>query len=331
MFHAIVMNLSEALKKSSAAAHLIYSYPVNYSLASSSSPLPGVGFGINEDRTDYRLVFHLASEEERTKVIEVCKELEINEPPYIQVVGPTILYNSVLGNRKDRPLLIGSYISRFNQPGGTLGSFVQKRKGSHDLFLLSCSHVLAPANIGNPGDPIFQPGGSTSSDDLVALLDYFMELVPQQATSLDAAIAKVTCPHTLTHLNVQNKSISTRKYYTRRKFEKRQKQGVVKVFKIGSASGETTGLVKNSVRVENSLGTRSLFKNLISIESEDRSKLFSHRGDSGSLIYDENGRAVGLLIGGTNPDSHIPLKDHITYALPIEPILNQLDVRLVLY
>lgn len=316
------MNLSEALKKSSAAAKLIYSYPVRHS--SDSSSMPGVGFGLNEDRTAYRLVFHLASEDDYSKVTEVSNQLDVKEPPYIRVVGPTMFYSSALGIRQDRPLQVGSYISRLNQPGGTLGCFVQKKRGSSDLFLLSCTHVLAPYNIGSFGDPIFQPGGSVSLDDKVALLEDFIKLAPKKETSLDAAIAKIICRDTLTYINDNYKSIAIRKHYTRRKFRKLQQKKDVKVFKIGAATNTTSGLVAVD-RVSNWMGD-----DLIVIASEDKSKPFSIGGDSGSLVYDENGRAVGLVVGGCNPDV-FPVKDQITYVLPIEPILNQLDVRLLLH
>lgn len=48
-------------------------------------------------------------------------------------------------------------------------------------------------------------------------------------------------------------------------------------------------------------------------------RTISEPGDSGSVIFDENNRAIGLLIGGDR---------QFTYALPIYPILKQAGVTI---
>jgi hypothetical protein len=54
------------------------------------------------------------------------------------------------------PLQPGAPLGHFRGIEGTLGVFVRKQ-GRADLFLLSCSHVLALSGDGRVGDPIEQP------------------------------------------------------------------------------------------------------------------------------------------------------------------------------
>lgn len=333
------MDLAEAIEKSSKAANLISS-DLAMAFCGNTSSLPGVGLSFNRDNEQYCLVFHLTNMIYHSQVIEICDQLELCiEKRDIKIIGKAFALPGNVNpiHNRDRPIQRGSYISRTGVPGGTMGCFVQEINGSDKLFLLSCTHVLAPFNKGISGDIIFQPGGSSINEDSVAKLHSFIPLKPTSTDittstkhhfSLDAAIAEIICPETLTGVKT---SITLKGDYAESELPSLLKKRT-KVFKIGSSTKSTSGFIvsigmKKAIAYEGNIldgeGFSCLYNNLLFIESDDPNKQpFSGPGDSGSLIYDEDGYAVGLLIGGISSGN--------AYALPIEPILNHFQVKLVL-
>lgn len=328
------MDLEKAIQKSKEAAQLISHIPKSFSTKASS--LLGVGIGISPGSSkEYQLVFQLNSEAERDLVKDFYPELGIQEQPYIEITGKAFSFSfSSNANERDinrcRPLQIGAHISPLNNAiaDGTIGCFVRKKNDLNALFLLSCGHVLAPQNRDCSSNSIVQPGGSNSLDDIVAVLDNSPDNIDD---ALDAAIAKIVCEQTLTRIRNFHEPVSLLGDYAEKELPPLLKR---KVFKIGSNTGMTSGWI-TSLNLNRNLwyGDRMMFcrhQNLISIDSEDpnnsndssSANLFSSPGDSGSLVYDEDGYAVGLLIGGT--------ESGLTYALPIEPILNRLGIELIL-
>jgi Peptidase family S64 len=238
-------------------------------------------------------------------------------------------YCSPHNNVLTRPLELGSCISRLNNyEYGTLGSFARK-EDSDALFILNCTHVLAPSDNFDSNTIIVQPGMSSSIDHQVALLDTdtFRPLASTSREnaheSMDASIAKITCERTINHINNQ---ITSRGYYG--EAELKELEGV-KVFKNGSTSNKTSGYIGAILGLELIYGKNlsCYYKDLITINNENEIA-FSLGGDSGSLICDEDGRAIGLLIAGS-PNS-IPINQRVTYALPIERVINHLNISLLL-
>jgi hypothetical protein len=330
------MDLAEARNKAQEASELIPDIPMAYSTSALS--LPGVGIGVSPDNKEYRLVFQLASANDSDLVTWLCKKIGVRDQTnkHIEITGEAF---SLPGNEADlencrrRPLTIGTYISPLNIPGGTLGCFVRKITHPQDLFILSCTHVLTSSNETLPGDLIVQPGGSDSNVDEIARLDNFISLSDNINTPLDAAIAKITCQQTLENITRNlHHPIALKGDYAEDEIQSLINR---KVIKIGSKTDTTFGWItsceiKNSIRYRTHGGIFRTYRNLITIDSKDPSghnerntnNSFSAPGDSGSLIYCEDGYAVGLLIGGTTAG--------LTYALPIEPILNRLGIKLIL-
>jgi hypothetical protein len=324
------MNLVEATQKSLEAAQLISDTANTYNMKAPS--LPGVGIGLSPDSVKgYQLVFQLASERERDLVKELYPKLDLQEQPHIEITGEAFSLPSSAGRsngnpHRCRPLKVGAYISPLHFPdgGGTLGCFVRKITNPQELFILSCTHVLASHNQSAVGDSIVQPGGSSLAQDGVATLDNFIPLSSTNnngVTPLDAAIAKILCQDTLNITCNFHNPIKLIGDYAENELQELLNR---KVYKIGSQTGRTYGSITlfNVSREITYEKMKCNYQNLISIESEDPNNLFSTYGDSGSLICDEDGYAVGLLIGGT--------RSGITYALPIEPILNRLGIQLIL-
>lgn len=96
------------------------------------------------------------------------------------------------------------------------------------------------------------------------------------------------------------------------------------VHKNGVGSGFTTGKLIGidvlSFIVKMPDGKNYLFGDLMLIESmEEDNRRFSRRGDSGALIYNASGEALGVVIGGSG---------RFTFAQPIERCLTREGARL---
>lgn len=327
------MDLEKAIQKRKEAAQLIPLIATPFGTGSVSSPAVGIGLSPSDEKKEYRLVFQLTSDADRQIVQDICYKIDIQELPRIEIIGQAFSLPSVPKSNisRYRPLRLGAHISPLSFiAGGTLGCFVRKITDPTNLFILSCTHVIAPLDECCIGDRIIQPGGTNSQDDIVAELDNFIPLSPDDAdTALDAAIAKIVCKETLGITSINNNFHESVRLQGNRRADDISLLDLLNknVFKIGSTTNITSGRI-TTVAVNQSIWYRDNsmqchYRNLMTIESNERnSSPFSRAGDSGSLIYDEDGYAVGLLIGGT--------RSGLTFALPIEPILNRLGIELIL-
>jgi hypothetical protein len=330
------MDLEKAIQKSNEAAQLISNIPKPFS-KKEESYLIGVGVGLRQgSKEDYQLVFQLNSEAERSLVQNFYSKLDTHELPRIEITGRAFSLPSGATTEeivRCRPLQVGATISVLNtDASGTLGCFVRKRNNVNvsELFFLSCAHVIAPPNNVDSIKPfIVQPGGC-SENDIVARLDDFVMLSDTMNNALDAAIAKVVCEETR-GINNLHESIKLTGDYAENEIPRLLN---TRVFKIGGNTQLTSGWITET-NLQRTIfyddrGLQCFYQNLISIDSNDphhpavssSRERFGRPGDSGSLIYDEDGYAIGLLIGGT--------ESGIVYALPIEPILARLDIELIL-
>ena len=224
-----------------------------------------------------------------------------------------------------RPLRIGGSVGHFKITAGTLGAFVRAQAGSGPL-ILSNNHVLANENRAKKGDAILQPGhfdNGVEPADRIGVLANFKRLKRAGVNLIDCAAASLTSgfdfdPTGLSAVGtlrgVRSGLLRTREI----------------VHKVGRTTGITRGRVTaiemDNVVVDYDIGSLR-FDNQIEIEGADEEG-FSAGGDSGSLIVDEDGQAVALLFaggdtGGTNGKG-------LTYANPLQPVLDVLKVELLL-
>jgi len=100
------------------------------------------------------------------------------------------------------------------------------------------------------------------------------------------------------------------------------------VFKVGAGSGPTSGAFskvrvgvdfKEGAHLEAVMG-REKSREFIFIE-DPASARFSHRGDSGSVVFDEEGRAAGLLLRGHKPLGAV---NQCLYITPIEDVFDDI-------
>jgi hypothetical protein len=216
---------------------------------------------------------------------------------------------------------------------GTLACFAAKRDGG-GIGLLSNNHVLADTNQGKPGDRIIQParsdgGRGKDPDAHVATLHKFVPInfEPGAINFVDCAFAYlldeiesetsiVTDPE-----NPSNSwkvgSIETLIY------------DLLPVRKVGRTTAYTEGFVE-AVEVDNlSVNLRpgsrtriARFDKQIAISGNRRA--FSKPGDSGAMIFTQDGRPVALLFAGTERGGAD--NTGITYANPISLVLDGLNV-----
>jgi hypothetical protein len=204
---------------------------------------------------------------------------------------------------KVRPLSIGVSIGQLppssSTINGTLGCFVRKHDNPKDIFILSNSHVIArpTPTIGQSiTQPSYRYGGT--EQDCVAKLDDFVRLNTGVSLNIDAAIAKVIIDVNnvdltqvdglgkLNGINTQIEELSiTDPFY-------------LDVCKLGCATGLQWGEISAfdiPARIHMEDGSPGfVFENQIEITPRNQST-FARHGDSGSIILDKNGNAIGLL------------------------------------
>jgi hypothetical protein len=220
----------------------------------------------------------------------------------------------------------GVSVGHYRVSAGTLGGFV-RRIGEPGLYILSNNHVLANENNAVLGDPVLHPArwdGGNLSSNIVARLAAF-EPLQDEGNSVDAAIALLeeqARPNDLLNnpfAGVCNTS------------DLRELLALIgqTVRKIGRTTGLTEGRVR-AVEIEDITVDYGFCKYKFSRSSEIEGlgqKPFSKNGDSGSIVYDHDNRAVGLLFagsrfGGDNGKG-------LTYLNPIGAVLRSLNVELV--
>jgi hypothetical protein len=227
-----------------------------------------------------------------------------------------------------RPLLIGSSVGHVKVTAGTLGAFVTRDGRVH---LLSNNHVLANEDRCRRGDAVLQRGsvdGGRAPDDEVGSLQHRVRLKPDRTNLVDAALALVRPEvgyEPLLLRGIGNGADG-------------QLAGLgpefvapgTTVYKVGRTTGVTEGRVSafemDNLVVSFDIGNLR-FDDQVEIEGAGN-HAFSDGGDSGSLIVDQEMRAVALLfaggdVGGTNGFG-------LTYANPIRSVLKATRSELLL-
>lgn len=248
---------------------------------------------------------------------------------------------------RDVPAQPGVSIGHYKITAGTFGAVVKDKKTGEPL-ILSNNHVLANGSNGRDnkakiGDPILLPGphdGGTLEDNVIGKLFRFQPVqkvytqsacakaatvqfwanamcgflapaykvtVLRQASSpntIDAALAKPVNPGAIDS----------------RILELGEVKGVAEaevgmdVVKSGRTTGVTTGTIKAlhaTVQVDMGDGEEAVFSDQIIATP------MSQGGDSGALVLDDQGRAIGLLFAGS---------DKTTVFNRIQNVMERLDI-----
>jgi hypothetical protein len=258
--------------------------------------------------------------------------------------GPIVAFQDP--KQRMRPARPGCSIGHYLITAGTLGCLVKR---NDQVYILSNNHVLANANAGQNGDPIWQPGkydGGTSADQ-IATLERFIPIgfpgdpqptptPPPQPGGCSplASIMKALQPQQTATPVIQinepgNNTVDcalakplSPDLVTPDILNIGVPIGVgtatlgTALQKMGRTTGYTTGQITQldvtvSVDYGGKIGT---FRNQLMAGA------MSQGGDSGSAVLDMNKRVVGLLFAGS---------DTTTIFNPIQLVLDALQVQLV--
>lgn len=257
------------------------------------------------------------------------------DAPVLPFGGPPYVIRNVGGANR---LACGSSISVGNcVDAGTLGALVRDQNGA--MFGLSNNHVSASCSHAEAGLPVVAPGlADVAAGGLhpftIGLHEKALPMIIGSPTVVDisnnsdAAIFKIIN-------EAQLSSFQGTAYDT--PAATAPLAAGIEVEKVGRTTGHTKGYVEsqyfgpldvNYHAPRYGFSGRIFFKNAFAITGVGSS--FSDNGDSGSLItavIDGERRAVGIVFGGS-PSGKAP-GGILTVALPIEPILQALNVTLV--
>jgi hypothetical protein len=281
---------------------------------------PPIALGIARGkRDDYALAVRVQEEQLlNSRAVGTIRDRANGEVDVRYIGRPVPLSGGGWHKGRCRPLRAGASVgSQAQKTTGTMGCFVQPRGGG-PLHLLSNAHVLIGWGQGSRGDAIAQPGWDDEGRDENAQIGTVAEYVPLiagQVHDVDCAVAllddgapSATGPGTVAEADVDEALI-----------------------KDGRTTGRTTGrtLAIEAGPIEfdypTPLGTL-VFDGVTEVDGVGDGR-FARRGDSGSLVLNEDGAGVGLLfavtdVGGRNNRG-------IAYLCPLSTALDRLKVELV--
>ena len=267
-------------------------------------------------------------------------EAAIEIVPRIEV-PPLTLMKSLIRRRGQKrisakrhdPLTIGVSVSHRDGPAGTCGAFVEV--GHQDAVLSNC-HVLALSGRvrTDEDNPVFHPavGDVVRRNNRMRIgeLRFFSEFSKGTATDVDAAVATLF-PH-VQHQGNQIPSWSGHPRagsILRTPINPMSLAGPVRVQKIGRTSGLTTGslsaIALDDVPVDvPGLGV-VFFNDVIEIRSMSDDEPFSEPGDSGSVLFTEDGlEPFGIHFAGEyrkTPKGRVKL----SYSCVLESALDAVE------
>lgn len=192
--------------------------------------------------------------------------------------------------------------------------------------MLSNNHVLANENRAKKGDAVLQQAaadGGQDPQDVVATLTAFQKLKRAGVNYVDCVVADIAEGIDVNATTL--KGLGKLKGLGGEFLD----EGAM-VAKVGRTTGLTRGRVTAFELDDVVVGFDSgnlRFDNTIEIEG-DGDGPFSDGGDSGSLIVDDDLRAVGLLFAGS--DQGGANGQGLTYANPIRLVLDALKVDVAL-
>lgn len=355
------MNLKEAKEKKKYISDIIAS---KFAVAHNSSHdiFPGIGLKPNYGKNELEVVIHVIDENQRHYIKESLGKEDID----IEITGLAYAYADSTNRCSQHSLSMGASISRSEATSrpGTLGCFVQKQNDP-SLMILSNAHILCDiiGNRGNIGDNILLPAwldGGNPDNHLIATLAGFDERLMEAIHGhnhrfdnenhnppiVDAGIARL-CD------NQRSREEINRIHNDRYLQGIRDQDYLIQVFgelglanypvlnypvfKFGRVTGLTQGRINTiqedgaihyGLNLNNEGQTFSYrFSEMILIEGEEK-KPFSLQGDSGSLIYDSEGYAIALLLGGVRKSGKNGDGPPLTFALLIDRVFDILNIRL---
>lgn len=240
----------------------------------------------------------------------------------LRYTGPVFAlrpYGFATGKTVPSKLTIGSSVSHIHTLGGTLGFFAKSQSDGTRGFV-SANHVIANLGRAHPGERVVSPSQSKRE---IGKLVRFTELDGGGEKHTDAAFAS------LDELVKVDRSILP-------KGKKLSNTPAplgesTRVMKLGARTRFTEGNVltfdTDTFSTSGFFGLGEVkFDDQIEVESASREQIFATDGDSGSLVYNDRGRAVGMLFAATLGNG--TYGNGLAYINPIASVLDELKVDL---
>jgi len=218
---------------------------------------------------------------------------------------------------------IGASVGHIRGYPGSLGCFVSvKSKAKDYLAFTSAAHVLSMLNRARKGDPVLFPGHPDGPrilgnkvgtlEDYTFLNHYNDELEWENLLNdVDVAVVKLVRPNDWPDTNlVPDPTEPNRRKRIRAVVEKDQLVDYLgkKVFKSGRTTQLTAGLfevcgaTQYAIRLPD--GKVYMYRDLLLITGEG-DKPFSEAGDSGALVYTEDFKALGFVVGASGSHTYV--------------------------
>lgn len=219
-----------------------------------------------------------------------------------------------------RPAPPGVSIGHYLITAGTFGCVVKK---DGQRFILSNNHVLANQNDALVGDPIYQPGAHDGGDEAIAVLEDFVPIEFDDG-SPTCSIAQAIAKHANLHAKIWGSTHRLKAYREIQVAENLVDAAIARplgddlivdeILEIGMLtgiagvmlgesvrkSGRTTGLTSGTVTVLNATVRVEYTDAAATLTDQIISTGMSQPGDSGSVLVDDDNRAVGLLFAGSD-------------------------------
>jgi len=298
---------------------------------SRSKPLPLFALGIASKRKGpdgFRLAVriqhrNLENSAALDEVVRLCRgEADV------RYIGPVIKRTLPWSRQRHRPLAIGTSVAHFAVTAGSLGAFVGNKRGNV-RYLLSNNHVLADENEGAKGDKILQPGSADGGTKrfAVATLDKFIRLEAGGTINfVDCALGRILDNVDVDLFGLQDVGGPLEGTADDVAELLDRPDALSKIGRTtGLTHGALTAIEVDDVKVEYDIGL-CRFDNQLEVAA--RRSHFSLGGDSGSLVFNADRLAVGLLFAGS--DAGGPDGFGVTYVNPIDEVLGRLGVDLIL-
>lgn len=223
-----------------------------------------------------------------------------------------------------RRLSVGASAAHPRGCTGTIGFFA-RRKRDGALGFVSANHVIAAQDAGVEGDEIFHPasedGGCAPGDCVALLAGDYPRLGQVGHRTVDCAFARL-----VDGVDFETCSVGAGQ---RLAATPAPPAAQIAVSKVGRTTGRTAGRITafalDDSAINYSFG-EARFKGQIEIESADLSP-FSRPGDSGSVVFTEDGHPLGLLYSRSAAGGASNMG--LTMANPIGVVLDALGVTLV--
>jgi len=287
-----------------------------------------------------KITVYLSRKPTRNDISTLPKEIDKYKIEYKKASLPSSKYQRKAKQPQKEPYHIhkrqyytcGSSISPAAIPvTGTLGCLLRDKHGN--LYGLSNNHVAGGCNYLEPQYPIMAPGmGDIAPNGFDPFtIGHFVRSGPflhgspsniDIRPNLDVSIFRIKDPETVS-------SMQQHHYDTPTAIGGLPDNN--RVYKVGRTTGLTVGIAKGCeagavavhVKVPDLFDSPVFFFQPLVIESEKAP--FSQVGDSGSLICCDSGgqrQAYGLLFASS-------ADGHLTFAMPMRPILQTFDLELV--